>query len=132
MSITDTKGLAQLLKCSERHVIDLKNQRLIPQIKLGRSVRFCIEDVEGPTEVDHPGDKLMSPATSPESPPEKGTGAPPCERRAQWRQEHRKLNLRGHSVKHPFRLLLARLPWQLDRLAWLGLPNYRRDGWRAE
>ena len=46
MSITDTNGLAEHLKCSPRHVIDMKNQRLIPVIKLGRCVRFSIEDVE--------------------------------------------------------------------------------------
>jgi hypothetical protein len=35
-------------------------------------------------------------------------------------------------VKHPFRLLLAKLPWGLDALAWWGLAHPKRDGWRAE
>lgn len=33
-------------------------------------------------------------------------------------------------VKHRFRLFLSKLPEPLDRLAWIGLPNYRHEGWR--
>jgi hypothetical protein len=34
--------------------------------------------------------------------------------------------------KHPVRWLLARLPWGLDAVAWLGLVHPKRDGWRHE
>ena len=34
--------------------------------------------------------------------------------------------------RHPVRLFLSSLPWGLSDLAWIGLPNPKRDGWRAE
>ena len=42
------------------------------------------------------------------------------------------LQLRRRFVKHPIRLFLIRLSCVLELLAWLGLPNYRRDGWKEE
>jgi hypothetical protein len=35
-------------------------------------------------------------------------------------------------VTHPFRLLLARLPWPLSELAWMELINPAKNGWREE
>jgi hypothetical protein len=34
------KQQAEQLQCSLRHLIDLRNRRLIPYIKLGRSIRY--------------------------------------------------------------------------------------------
>ena len=36
------------------------------------------------------------------------------------------------AIKHPIRRLIAKLPFGLDRLAWLGLIQPKRDGWGAE
>jgi hypothetical protein len=33
---------------------------------------------------------------------------------------------------HPIRLWLAHLPAPFDKLAWVGLPDYRKNGWKAE
>ena len=37
--------IAALLKCSEQHVMNLRDQRLIPCIRLGRLVRYDREEV---------------------------------------------------------------------------------------
>ena len=71
-------------------------------------------------------------AISPDSGPEKEGPRLATDAAQAWNTEGRTLNLRGQSVKHPFRLLLAKLPWPLSELAWLGLPNPKRAGWRAE
>ena len=34
------KQQAELLQCSLRHLVDLRNKRLIPFIRLGRSIRY--------------------------------------------------------------------------------------------
>ena len=34
--------------------------------------------------------------------------------------------------KHPIRLWLAHLWAPFDKLAWVGLPDYRKNGWKAE
>jgi len=68
-----------------------------------------------------------------ESPPRNANG--PLAGAARGRREEttgETLPVRRSHVKHPVRLFLAKLPLGLDRLAWLGLPNYRRDGWKEE
>jgi excisionase family DNA binding protein len=42
-----TKEVAALLRCSVRHVAELKNRRVVPVVKLGSSVRFRREAVLG-------------------------------------------------------------------------------------
>ena len=37
---------AELLRCSLRHLINLRNQRLVPFVKLGRLVRYNPDQVE--------------------------------------------------------------------------------------
>lgn len=39
------KELAQVLGCSWRHVMTLKDKRLIPYVQLGRLVRYNAQDV---------------------------------------------------------------------------------------
>jgi hypothetical protein len=34
--------------------------------------------------------------------------------------------------RQPVRYFLCLLPWGLDRLAWIGLPNPKRGGWGSE
>jgi Helix-turn-helix domain len=46
------KEQAKQLKCSLRHLINLRNKRLIPFIRLGRSIRY------DPTAVQHALEKL--------------------------------------------------------------------------
>ena len=37
---------AELLRCSLRHLINLRNQRLVPFVRLGRLVRYNPDQVE--------------------------------------------------------------------------------------
>jgi Helix-turn-helix domain len=40
------KELAGLTRCSVRHLINLRNRRLIPYVRLGKSVRYNPEHVK--------------------------------------------------------------------------------------
>lgn len=40
------KELAAMLSVSWRHVQNLRNRRLIPHVRLGRVVRYRVQDVE--------------------------------------------------------------------------------------
>lgn len=40
------KAQAQLLGCSLRHLINLRNRRLVPYLRLGRLVRYNPNEVE--------------------------------------------------------------------------------------
>jgi hypothetical protein len=76
---------------------------------------------------------MRSRAFIPEGPPK--NEAPPRQGRQQRLSRlDATLDSQTRLVKrrHPFRWLLAKLPLGLDRLAWLGLPNPKRDGWKEE
>ena len=46
MKYVTEKDLVRMLKVSPRFVLSLRRRRLIPFCKLGRSVRFPLEEVE--------------------------------------------------------------------------------------
>ncbi len=47
MNLVTEKELAEnYIKCSERHLINMRNKRILPFIKLGRSVRYDLHAVE--------------------------------------------------------------------------------------
>jgi hypothetical protein len=40
------KAQAELLRCSLRHLINLRNKRLVPHVRLGKLVRYNPESVQ--------------------------------------------------------------------------------------
>ena len=40
------KTLARILNCSHRHIMNLRNRRLIPHVRLGRAIRYNVVEVE--------------------------------------------------------------------------------------
>lgn len=45
VALVTVKEIAVLLKCSTKHVAELRDKRLIPHVRLGRLVRYSPQEV---------------------------------------------------------------------------------------
>ena len=46
MKFITEKDLLRMLKCSPRHLLNLRQRRLLPYTRLGRSIRYDVDDIE--------------------------------------------------------------------------------------
>lgn len=53
--LISTRELAELWSCSVRHIERLKLENALPYLKLGKSVRFRLSDIEAWLDAQQPG-----------------------------------------------------------------------------